>query len=75
MYVFTQKGVGFNMNSVKDVSIQSCDNGCELIAETTINQRVLIGTYSSEDEAKAVFRKLRIARAHDDKIFNVVERD
>ncbi len=71
MYVFTQKGVGFNMNSVKDVSIQPCDNGCELIAETTINQRVLIGTYSSEDEAKAVFRKLRIALAHDDKIFNV----
>ena len=43
--------------------------------ETTINQRVRIGTYNSEDEAKAVFRKLRIALSHDDKIFNVVEHD
>ncbi len=73
MYVFTQKGVGFNMNSVKDVSIQQNGESYELIAETIINQRVLIGTYSSEDEAKAVFRKLKIALAHDDKVFNVNE--
>ena len=73
MYVFTQKGVGFNMNSVKDVSVQPHGEEYELIAVTTINQRVLIGTYSSEDEANSVFRKLRIALAHDDKVFNVNE--
>ena len=75
MYVFTQKGVGFNMNSVKDISVQQHGEEYELIAVTTINQRVLIGTYSSEDEAKAVFRKLRIALAHDDRVFNADEQD
>ena len=73
MYVFTQSGVGFNMNSVKDVSIQQNGESYELIAETIINQRVLIGTYSSEDETKAVFRKLKIALAHGDSIYRMNE--
>lgn len=73
MYVFTQRGIGFNMNSVKDVSIQQNGKSYELIAETIINQRVLIGTYSSEDEAKAAFRKLKIALAHGDSICKMNE--
>lgn len=66
MYVFTQTGVGFNMNGVENVIIEPTDGAFELVAYTVIDQRLVIGSYDTEESAQADFRQLKIALTHGD---------